>query len=207
MNKKSNGMFKAVSVIALVFAIILSVSTVLYWVAALVDFESFAITFAEIETSSISTTITLTPENMDYVRRLARSSLLVMSILLIAGQAFLYVVYAKFRKYTELTDEEAVQYSSKIIVWIVFLFLFTGILLGLIALIGYTTITKEQVNNYKLKEIAGGEQTEKSVEKCTTEEKDLDKMMDRLEKLNKIKEMGGITDEEYEKLRQDIVNR
>ena len=84
-------------------------------------------------------------------------------------------------------------------------------------MVGYTSVTKQQVEAYKMKNFMAtngvdegtAERTEQEPEESQTEhnfDADLDTMMARLEKLQKIKEMGAITDEEYEQLRSRIVN-
>ena len=88
------------------------------------------------------------------------------------------------------------------------MFVFGGLLLGLLMLLGYVNVTKEQINscNEKLKKNEENQtlQTE-TVNK--SQNVNLDLMMERLEKLNKIKEMGGLSDEEYNDLRKRILNQ
>jgi len=217
MEKKNNSMFKAVSVISLILAIINSVWTVATLVVALVDFEAYTMDFVEASSLVGSTyvSVEVTEAMMEEATIFATSYLIASTISMGITQAVLYVAFEKFKTYQSLTDEEASVYSGKLVAWIVVLFLFAGLLLGILAWIGYNNVTKQQIESYKMQKYMAmnpNNEQHSSPEANDAPEtrntaQDLDLMMARLEKLQRIKEMGGLTDEEYEKLRKDIVNK
>jgi len=202
MEKKYNGMFKAVSVISLVLAIIFSVSSALLLLTTLIDFESFALTFIEEGTTNIS------PEMISDVRLAATIYMVVMGVYMLGSQILLYISYNKFKFYSNLTNEEASKYNGKIIAWIVFHFICSGLLLGILSLVGYLTVTKGQVEQYRgIKDSNQEYNNENTHDQNLEQNNDLDKMMERLERLQKIRDMGGITEEEYQALRSKIINK
>jgi len=204
MEKVKNPYFKAVSIISLVFAIIMSVSIGLILLAALSDLEYFVDFFLPviIEDELGSSEVVMDAQGS------ALTMLVMMAIYMGGLVAFLFVAYAKLKKYAQMTNEEAKAYSGRIIAWIVVMFLFSGILSGGLMLAGYLTVTQKQIES--LNTLPNAENKETNNSGIANENKevvqDLDTMIERLEKLNRIKEMGGLTDEEYEELRKKIVN-
>ena len=195
MEKKNNGFFKAVSIISLTIAIIYSIALVLFVIAFAMDFqglvESFSIIVLEDGTSIVAEG-----------NAIVKAALTIAFVCLYFGAfiAFYFVAFAKIKKYSSLTDAEAKTYSGKIIAWVVVMFIFGGIINAVLMLIGYLTVTEKQVQLVaeKMKKIANEQEDENN-------DIDMDLMINRLEKLNKIKEMNGVTDEEYEILRKKIV--
>lgn len=204
MEKVKNPYFKAVSIISLVFAIIMSVSIGLILLAALSDLEYFVDFFLPviIEDELGSSEVVMDAQGS------ALTMLVMMAIYMGGLVAFLFVAYAKLKKYAQMTNEEAKAYSGRIIAWIVVMFLFSGILSGGLMLAGYLTVTQKQIES--LNTLPNAENKETNNSGIANENKevvqDLDTMIERLEKLKRIKEMGGLTDEEYEELRKKIVN-
>lgn len=208
MEKKQNGYFKAVSIISLVYAICLCVLFVFVFVAALTDFQFFMESFEQIV---IAETGGVPGVEVEQILLSAQSSAVIVLILfgvLIGGSAAVcYLAYFKLKKYSELTNEEAALYNSRIIVWIVVMFVCSGFIMGLLMLLGYINITKVQIDEFN--GVKAKPQAEESTETETIKTNnsvDLDKMMERLEKLQKVKDMGGLTDEEYEELKKSIID-
>lgn len=204
MEKKKNGYFKAVSIIALVLATIYTICLGLIIVGAIFDFESLILeVMITIEdTAGIPESISSDIQNFTI-------TMLVLTCVYIAALSVVhYLAYFKLKKYTQISDEEAKLYNAKIIAWIVIMFLFSGVLNGILMLCGYTSITKLQIENVNNVESNLQNQSDKNQETGTNNTsintKDLDTMIERLEKLNKIREMGGLTEEEYEILRKKI---
>ena len=204
MEKVKNPYFKAVSIISLVFAIIMSVSIGLILLAALSDLEYFVDFFLPviIEDELGSSEVVMDAQGS------ALTMLVMMAIYMGGLVAFLFVAYAKLKKYAQMTNEEAKAYSGRIIAWIVVMFLFSGILSGGLMLAGYLTVTQKQIESLNILPNAENKETNNSGIANENKEvvQDLDTMIERLEKLKRIKEMGGLTDEEYEELRKKIVN-
>ena len=201
MEKKENGYFKAVSILSLVCAIITFVALVIVIVAVAMDFEYFMTFFETLENEGIS--------NAGEI--LSRTEIVAMFVMLCVYLASYVVVciiaFVKLRKYTYLTNEEAKTYNGKIIAWVVVMFLFGGTILGIIMLMGYLNVTKVQIEQLSNdQEVGNSQNTGETQMSEALGSQDLDAMMERLEKLNKPKEMGGLSDEEYENLRKRIVN-
>jgi len=208
MEKKKNGCFKAVSVISLVIAIIYSVVLAFILISAIVDFqalvESFEIVALE-ETGGV-------PESSEDVllvgARTAAIITLVAFSIMFAGMITVYfLTFTKMKKYSCLTNEEAHIYSGRLIAWIIVFFVFGDIVNAVLLLCGYFNVTKPQIDEYRRAFDAqySIDEVPQTNDEKIDESVDLDLMITRLEKLNKIKEMGGLSDEEYESLRKSIV--
>lgn len=202
MEKKKNGYFKAVSIISLIGAIILSVLLIFVLGAALTDFQTFMESFEQVviaETGGI-------PGSGEEILLDAQSSAIVMlvffSIMIGGGATVCFLAYFKIKKYSELTNEEANIYNGRILAWVVVMFVCGGFVMGLLMLFGYLNVTKVQTEEYEkstnLFEL-------NQINSDNSDNVDLDLMMERLEKLQEIKELGGLTDEEYENLRRSII--
>ena len=201
MEKRKNGYFKAVSILSLISGILFAIALVLFIIGSIVGIDLILEAIvAEIEGAGLTGYETLASGEL--------VSLIVVMCIYMAGYVALsFVAFAKLKKYTYLTNEEAQKYNGKIIAWIVVMFLFCGTILGIIMLLGYLNVTKVQIDQLNLKACeTDNEVLENNQVNESTDTKDLDLMMERLEKLNKIKEMGGLTDEEYETLRKKIVD-
>lgn len=209
MEKKKNGCFKAVSIIALTLGIIYSVVLAIVVIASIVDFQALVESF---EIATLEETGGVPGAEVDEFFVDAKSSAIIMvvglSISFAAMIAVYFLTYAKMKKYSYLTNEEANKYSGRIIAWIVVFCVCGDFINAVLLLCGYFNVTKPQIDEFR--KPVEPEQTEeqKQIEeqKQDVSQVDLDKMMERIEKLQKIKEMGGLTDEEYESLRKDIVD-
>ena len=173
--------------------------------SGILDFDNFVVSLID----NVETTPTLVEE----AKAVAVGFLVANFISMIASQVLLYFAFVKFKKYSCLTDEEAVFFKGRIVAWVVVMFLFAGLVIGVVALVGYNTTTKQQIENYTMQQYQQRhqdmDQSQSKTEQTTEDQTDvdMDKMIARLEKLNRIKEMGGLTDEEYERLRKEIVNK
>ena len=207
MEKKQNSYYKAVSIISLVVAILVSVVLCFVIVGAICDIEGLMIEVIASYEEYAGVPGTLTED----VRTFTIVMMVLTCIYLAEVAAFHYLAYAKLKKYTNLTDEEAKKYNGKLLAWTIVMFLFSGILNGVLMICGYTSITKEQVEKFDNEQNSSDQDKpiEESVNQSSGTSLDtqsLDTMIERLNKLNKIKEMGGLTDEEYENLRKKIVD-
>ena len=208
MEKKQNGYYKAVSIISLVVAILSSIILCFTIVGSIFDLNGLIlefISYAYEESVGVPGEITGEVKNFTIV-------MIVTTCIYIACYAAVhYLAYVKLKKYSRLTDEEAKNLNGKLVAWTVIMFLFSGIINGVLMLCGYTSVTKEQIENFDNSQNSVSQNTvtnqakqENNMESIDT--KDLDAMIERLERLNKIKQMGGLTDEEYENLRKKIVD-
>ena len=202
-NKKiKNNFFKAVSIISLIIAIISVISTVMIVIGSIINANLLVELLADENISGeFLTDLTLLKDNFALIISL-------ICVYMVGYSIFNFLAFFKLRKYSNLTNEEAKMYSSRIIAWVVLFFIFGGLVCGILLLMGYLNIVKEQV--ITVDELELNEQQEKVedsvIDKNQEKTVDSNKIMERLERLNKIKEMGGITDEEYNTLKQRIFN-
>ena len=203
MEKKKNGCFKAVSIISLILGIIYSVVLTFILIAAIVDFQglvdSFNVSLLE-ETGGVPGSAT--EEMLIEARTFAIITVVGLSISFAAMIAVYFLTYAKMKKYSYLTNEEANKYSGRIIAWMIIFCVCGDFITAVLLLCGYLNVTKAQIDEFR--KPVESENIEE--QKQETNPVDLDVMMERMEKLQKIKEMGGLSDEEYETLRKAIID-
>lgn len=108
-----------------------------------------------------------------------------------------------FIKYSALTNEEASRKYKNCIAWTVCSFVFTGALNGILAILGLTNVIKAQKEEYEGVRPSSNQNSQTEQRELSAEE--LDKAKDKLEKLNELKISGGITDEEYNRMRAKIM--
>ena len=141
-----------------------------------------------------------------------------------------FIVASKLRRMVYMTTEEASRFWGNSIVWIVLSFIFSGAIVGGLAVAGRCT-THRKLKNGKVETVQAevkesGEATTQeepvittidsaetentSVESENVEDKfsdeNLAKMQSRLERLDALKNEGVLSDEEYNSLRSKIIN-
>lgn len=115
----------------------------------------------------------------------------------------------QYLKYAELTDEEIKQSETAILVWTIVFFL-TGILLGVLSLIGYLNITNNGniIKNGNATQQNNQTQNETEVSgTINTENSEADVKIAKIERLNKLKEQGLISQEEYDRLKEELFKK
>lgn len=114
----------------------------------------------------------------------------------------------QYLKYADYTNEQIAASSSPIIVWTVVFFM-AGVLLGILSLLAYLSVTNSTIarnvnpNNYDYNnstEVTG------EIRPDDTNKSDDDKIS-KLERLNKLKEQGLISEEEYNNLKNDLLKK
>ena len=100
------------------------------------------------------------------------------------------------------TDEQIKENSGAIITWIV-VFFFGGILTGVLALVGYLMVADSQTEN-KPQNNSRVEVSGKTLDDETEGETD---DIGKIERLNKLNKQGLITEDEYETLKKQILNK
>lgn len=96
-----------------------------------------------------------------------------------------------FMKYSELNASEIKNKSGIIIFWIVLFFIFGGVITGVLALSAYVDSKEEFIYNNDAKD-----------EKLDNEDK-----ISKLERLNKLHDDGLLSDEEFDSLKKDLLNK
>ena len=116
----------------------------------------------------------------------------------------------EFLKYADLTDEQIVAKETPLIVWTVIFFV-CSVYLGVLALIAWLQVKDAQPkNNGKSTEVTGNirpENTQTETQQEPVQPEDRDVVLEKLTKLNKLKEDGLIGEEEYNSLKEDLLNK
>lgn len=116
----------------------------------------------------------------------------------------------EFLKYADLTDEQIVAKETPLIVWTVVFFV-CSVYLGVLALIAWLQVKDTQLkNNGKSTEVTGNirpENTQTETQQEPVQPEDRDVVLEKLTKLNKLKEDGLIGEEEYNSLKEDLLNK
>ena len=103
----------------------------------------------------------------------------------------------EFMKFAEMTADDIMRNSTTIIIWIVVFFILGGIITGIVALVGYLDAKPEKNVNNGTTEVNG---TINHLDKD-------DILMEKLERLDKMHKDGLITDEEYNNLKNELLNK
>ena len=118
---------------------------------------------------------------------------------------YMFIAGVKYKKYSNLTNEEATKYYGKCIAWCVCSFLFAGMLIGVISCIGLCTVQEKQKNGEIGVETQPQQAEQKTENKSTITVQNLDVLKERLERLEALKQAEAITEEEYQNLRVQIM--
>ena len=187
MEKAKNNYFKAVSIISLIIAIASSVSLLMIIIGASLDIEYFVNMLLYEEFGGISL------QDFGLVINDFVAIVVCLCVYLVGYIVFNFLAYFKMKKYSRLTMEEAKQYSGRIIAWAVLFFVFDGFISGLLVLFGYFGGVKEQKSNidnsgFNKDNIEEKQEEITEIKEETENQIDTDKTMERLERLNKLKE-------------------
>ena len=143
-----------------------------------------------------------------------------MFIVGIISAGFTYAEGAIFGKLTIMDDKKAYEKYSFALAWVIVSFFFCGLLIAGLALAGLLAVQKKQKERYlagepNLANVASGVQGAQTapvapVAPVKKEEpnyslENMEKVRERLVKLQEIKELGALTDEEFNKIRSEIM--
>lgn len=116
----------------------------------------------------------------------------------------------EFLKYADLTNEQIATKETPLIIWTVVFFV-CSVYLGVLALIAWLQVKDTQINNnIKSTEVSGSVQPENTQTKTQEEpvqSEDRDVVIEKLTRLNKLKEDGLIGEEEYNSLKEDLLSK
>ena len=195
MNKTKNGWFKAVSIISLILAIMSTIVSAVSLLLTLTGFGGFSQILSEIAGAGGDEASGLLAGLLGNIQLL----MIVYELMMVVGILISYLAYAKFKKFACMTKTELKPYNASVIIWIVLMFIFSGLLIGVLALVGYFCAPKEE---YEVAAVVEPNEVNVVVDKQPT---NTDATIERLEKLQRVKDSGAITDEEYEMLKQRIL--
>ncbi len=116
----------------------------------------------------------------------------------------------EYLKYADMTDEQILTKETPMIVWTVVFFI-CSVYLGVLALIAWLQVKDSQPkNNGKSTEVTGNihtEETQVGTKQGPVQTEDRDVILEKLTKLNKLKEDGLIGEEEYNNLKEDLLSK
>lgn len=206
MEKTKNGYYKAAAILNFVFGA-LTAAIVLLFIVLLASGALYEIAHEELlmEYGGIES-----PEFLEAFRieKLAINITVIISSIIYAGSCVvMFIAGARFNKFSYLTNEEANKYSGKALAWTIVSYFFCGVLIGILATVGYVNIQSEQKKKY-LKGTTSA-QNEPVAEVKLNENiytlENLEKLKLRLTKLKELKETGAISDEEYNAMRDKVM--
>lgn len=104
-----------------------------------------------------------------------------------------------FLKYAEYTKEDIEKEKAVIIIWIVVFFIFGWLIAGILALVAYlTAVNADQTNTVVVKD----QEEEKKADQTQADLK-----IEKLEKLENLKQQGLLTEEEFELLKKELLGK
>lgn len=213
MEKRKNSFYKACSIICYIQA---AIALSLIFVPFIFVLTSTALTVglsSEVQTATV--------DNTEYAAEAYASmgfaTIVLMLILLtacIACVAVTFVLASKFKKMTYMTNEEAYKNWKSALAWVIISYFFSGYLVGGLATGGLCSIHRSQKNQYMknsdenvVAKVQSLDEPRVEVESDQYSSENLEKVIEQLEKLNKLKEINAISEEEYEKLRDQILGK
>ncbi len=198
MEKTNNGYYKAVSILSFIVAALSLISTAFM----LIIVFSGADVIDQIMQALIEQSGGTTAE-WEAIAQMMYTFIVLTAVVAFAETIILFIQGAKFKKYSYQTDEEAANNFGKCIAWVVVSFMFSGLLIFGLSLAGLLTVQRKQKERF-----ANGDKTIKSnatSSNTNVSTVSLDAMYHRLSKLKELKDSGAINDEEFNKMRAEIV--
>lgn len=201
MEKKINGLYKAVSILSYIIASLAIIVAIFGIIGCSTMMEELK---NELYVEGIEELGYTMQEALDYAEMVETFVYVIFAFCFVSSGA-LIVLGVMFGKLSNIDDKTASEKFGKAITMCVFAFIFGGLLIGGLALGGLLSVQKKQKEAYALslsqpKETnAEGETEQVSLEK-------IDKAQDRLLKLKNLKDNNAISEEEYQKLRENILS-
>lgn len=219
MEVKTNSYYKAVYILCFIFASLLVVTCLLGILGVSMSNEMFAEMYQEYLNQVGDPDLALAYVN----------SVKVMTyVLFVIGLICAGMTYAEggiFVKLSKMDDKTAYEKYNFALAWVIVSFFFCGILIAGLALAGLLAVQKKQKENYlagNVGDVNVQPQTQtndvnvasgvpaQTKPACSKNEPDyslenMEKVRDRLVKLQEIKDLGAINDEEYATIRAEIM--
>ena len=202
MEIKKNGYYKAVSIISYISASLICLLVAVVAIIAMVDPSILEEIFEIMLESEEYYVLGAGYADSAYVQAysLFESYIVALGVLYLGLAAYTFIQASYFRKYSKLTNEQANKYFGKCLAWSICATIFSGWLVGLFAFLGLFKIQKKQKEAYLGADI--------NVEPETQDEITLEKLEQvqlRLSKLQELKTMGALTEEEFAMMRDKVM--
>lgn len=217
MEKTVNNYYKAVSILCYIFASILVVTCVLGLIGINSSNELFVQMYEEYIAEGLD------PAMAQALVQQVVNTVYALFIVGIISAGFTYAEGAIFGKLTIMDDKKAYEKYSFALAWVIVSFFFCGLLIAGLALAGLLAVQKKQKERYlagepNLANVASGVQGAQTApvapvapiapvkkEETNYSLENMEKVRERLVKLQEIKELGALTDEEFNKIRSEIM--
>ena len=214
MEKTVNNYYKAVSILCYIFASIMVVTCVLGLIGVNSSNELFAQMYDEYIAEGLDEAMA-----QALVQQVV-NTVYALFIVGIISAGFTYAEGAIFGKLTIMDDKKAYEKYSFALAWVIVSFFFCGLLIAGLALAGLLAVQKKQKERYlagepNLANVASGVQGAQTApvapvapvkkEETNYSLENMEKVRERLVKLQEIKELGALTDEEFNKIRSEIM--
>lgn len=215
MEKTKNGWYKAVSIMQYIVASIFVVGLIIMLFGGLTQGEKVAQILNEAKLLDEKGNI------MVFDAESVKTLVLGMTMLMAPLIVVMYIEAVLFGKYSYMTDAEAAVSYRTCLVWTIVMFFVGGNLPAILALVGLLKIHARQKERFVANEMAAensvnlnnDKQSEVKEKIPAVEVSDPEKMQkenkqsERLAKLEKLKENGAVTEEEYIQLKNKILKK
>lgn len=219
MEVKTNSYYKAVYILCFIFASLLTFSSLLGVLGISMSNELFAEMYQEYLNEVGDPDMALA-----YVQ-MVKAMTYVLFVVCFICAGFTYAEGGIFMKLSKMDDKTAYEKYNFALAWVIVSFFFCGFLIAGLALAGLLAVQKKQKENY-----LAGNVSDANVQTQTTSDvnfaavntnatvaqtpaktgvdlslENMEKVRERLVKLQEIKDLGAINDEEYAKIRSEII--
>ena len=217
MEVKTNSYYKAVYILCFIFASLLTFSSLLGVLGISMSNELFAEMYQEYLNEVGDPDMALA-----YVQ-MVKAMTYVLFVVCFICAGFTYAEGGIFMKLSKMDDKTAYEKYNFALSWVIVSFFFCGFLIAGLALAGLLAVQKKQKENY-----LAGNVSDANVQTQTTSDvnfaavnpnanvapaktsvdlslENMEKVRERLVKLQEIKDLGAINDEEYAKIRSEII--
>lgn len=214
MEVKTNSYYKAVYILCFIFASLMALVCLFALLGVSMSNELFLEIYQscieEGQSAEAALAYVQTVKTMTYV-------LLVYGLI---GSGFTFAEGGIFLKLSQMNDKQAYEKFNFALAWTIVSFFFCGLLIFGLALAGLLSVQKKQKEQYLSGKVNVPEnaqtQTNNTVSQPGVSEakvsnkpdlslENMEKVRERLIKLQEIKELGAINDEEYERIRSEIM--
>lgn len=201
MEKTKNNYYKACAILSYIFGSLTILSGLILVFVATCSTEFYEFIYNDALVDYGGTTNLA----VDYAMSVVRLTIGVGVMTVLTGPVTI-VEGVMFGKLSELTDQEASEKYAMALTWSIVSFFFGGLLIGGLALGGLYAVQNPQRLRYlasKTAPIVVKEEPKKDDKELSLER--IDRANERLRKIDELKKSGALTEDEYSRIRAEIV--
>lgn len=206
MEKTKNKYYQAVSILCYVFGAL----ALMFGVLGLLGMDSANAIFQEIYEEYVAEFEGDTELALAYTE-LVEAVVQAYFIACLIGAGLKFALGVIFGRYVEMDDKTANEKFGRAIALCVAMFVCDGLITGCLSLMGLVTVQKVQKDRFNSKGTETVTTNQSEMQKAQPAQKqeisleDLEKIRTRLAKLEELKKMNALSDEEYTNLRAEIM--